>query len=71
MEQIIFAFDRQSVAMVTTNLPKPYRLNNFYIIQSIKVKFRIYDDFEVYVMQDSNVSLKGKWVAMATTNFFV
>ena len=30
--------------MVTTILPKPCRLNNFHIIQAIKVKFGMYDD---------------------------
>ena len=47
MEHIIFVFVRQSVAMVTTILSKPCRLNNFHIIQAIKVKFRMYYDLEV------------------------
>ena len=37
-------FVRQSDAMVTTILPKSCGLNNFHIIQAIKVKFSIYDD---------------------------
>ena len=47
MQDVFFVFFRQSVAMVTTILPKPGRLNNFHIIQAIKVKFGMYDDLEV------------------------
>ena len=47
MQDVFFVFVGQSVAMVTTILPKSCGLNNFYTIQAIKVKFSIYDDLEV------------------------
>ena len=42
-----FVFVGQSVAMVTTILPKSCGSSNFLTIQAIKVKFCIYDDLEV------------------------
>ena len=47
VQDVFFVFVGQSVAMVTTILPKSCGSNNFHTIQAIKVKFSIYDDVEV------------------------
>ena len=44
---MFFVFVGQSVAMVTTILPKFCGLNNFHTIQAIEVKFSMYDDLGV------------------------
>ena len=47
MQDMFFVFVGQSVAIVTTILPKSCGLSNFLTIQAVKVKFSIYDDLEV------------------------